>query len=182
MTRQKTRSMILCAVFVAFLALGAYIKIPTPFMPLTCQTLFVLMVGTLLGAVGGAVCVAVYVFLGLLGLPILAEGGGFAYVLRPTFGYLIGFVAGAFVVGKMTRNLRGKGYRQIFFANIFGLLAIYLIGFPYYFLISRYYFGMSDGFLYFLTYGFLLPIPFDVLLCFVSAFLGKRLSFLRNFS
>jgi biotin transport system substrate-specific component len=171
--------MMLCAVFVAFLALGAYIKIPTPFLPLTCQTLFVLLVGTWLGAAGGAACVMIYILIGLFGLPVFAEGGGFAYVLRPTFGYLLGFVAGAFLTGKTTKDLGGKSYSNILLSNLLGLLAVYLFGLSYYFLMNRFYLGVCENFLHFVLHGFLLPLPFDILLCFISAFLGKRLSFLR---
>ena len=60
---------------------------------------FVLLAGILLGSKLGALAVLLYVVIGLLGLPIFAAGGGLAYIVRPSFGYLIGFIAGAYVTG-----------------------------------------------------------------------------------
>ncbi|MCB5624660.1 biotin transporter BioY, partial [Bifidobacterium animalis] len=63
----------------------------------TLQFFFVLLAGILLGPKLGALAVLLYVVIGLLGLPIFAAGGGLAYIVRPSFGYLIGFIAGAYV-------------------------------------------------------------------------------------
>ena len=85
MAREKTRNLILCSLFAALIAVGAFIRIPIPVVPFTLQILFTTLAGLLLGSRLGATSVCIYIALGLLGLPIFAEGGGFAYVLKPRF-------------------------------------------------------------------------------------------------
>ena len=81
--------MAICSLFTALTAVGAFIKIPIPVVPFTLQFLFTILAGLLLGARLGAVSMGAYAFLGLAGLPIFAEGGGFWYVLKPSFGYIL---------------------------------------------------------------------------------------------
>lgn len=92
----KIKDLTRVALFTALIAAGAFLRIPIPYVPFTLQFLFTTLAGVLLGGKLGAVSVACYVVLGLLGVPIFAEGGGLSYVFQPTFGYLIGFCAGAF--------------------------------------------------------------------------------------
>lgn len=108
--RQKlnVRDMTVCALFTTLTAVGAFIKIPVPVVPFTLQFLFTTMAGLLLGKRLGALSVAVYVALGLAGLPIFAEGGGLGYLFRPSFGYLIGFCAGAWVTGAIAEKAEGS--------------------------------------------------------------------------
>lgn len=75
MRSEKTKNMILCAMFVALIAAGAFIKIPVPVVPFTLQYLFTMLAGLLLGAKRGFISVCIYIFLGLVGLPIFAQGG-----------------------------------------------------------------------------------------------------------
>ncbi len=86
----------------AVVAASAQVAVPVPFspVPMTLQPLAVLAVGGLLGAGGGASALALYLALGLLGLPVFAGGGaGLAHVLGPTGGYLLAFPAAAAVTG-----------------------------------------------------------------------------------
>lgn len=95
----KTQKLVLCALFAALIAAGAFIQIPIPVIPLTMQFLFTNLAALTLGKRWGAASAGVYVSLGLLGLPVFTGGGGIGYVLRPTFGYLIGFIVGNYVCG-----------------------------------------------------------------------------------
>ena len=95
--RWDTRDMVLFALFTALIAIGAFIRIPVPFCPFTLQLLFTTLAGLLLGSRRGAASVAVYVLLGLVGLPVFTSGGGPSYIFQPTFGYLIGFIGGAWL-------------------------------------------------------------------------------------
>ncbi|MFN3337582.1 MAG: biotin transporter BioY, partial [Thermomicrobium sp.] len=81
-------------------ALAARVSIPLPFtpVPITGQTFAVLLVGAVLGSRRGAASMALYVVQGLAGLPVFAGGkAGLAVLLGPTGGYLVGFIAAAFV-------------------------------------------------------------------------------------
>ena len=86
--------MILVALFAALIAVGAFIRVPVPLVPFTMQTFFVVLAGMLLGKKLGGASALVYLAVGLIGIPVFTQGGGIGYVLKPSFGYLIGFVVG----------------------------------------------------------------------------------------
>ena len=81
-----TREMAQIGLFTALIAAGAYIKVNIPVQPFpmhfTMQFLFVLLAGFLLGAKKGAICVGIYLAVGLSGIPVFAAGGGPAYGSR----------------------------------------------------------------------------------------------------
>lgn len=86
-----TRDLILCALFTALSAIGAFIRIPVPLVPFTLQITFTTLAGLLLGSKKGAISIAVYVLMGLIGIPVFTQGGGFSYVLKPSFGFFGSF-------------------------------------------------------------------------------------------
>ena len=171
----KTKDMVLCALFVALIAAGAFIKIPIPLVPFTLQTLFTMMAGLLLGGKLGACAVGAYIFLGLAGLPIFTQGGGPGYIFQPTFGYIIGFAVGTYVTGVIANRTRKPGYLRLLAANLAGLAIIYLFGMVYFYLISNYYLGTPIGLWPLFLYCFVLAVPGDIALCILAAILGKRL-------
>lgn len=75
-------------------------------MHFTLQWFFVLMAGFLLGAKLASLSVIVYLCIGLVGVPVFAAGGGPTYILRPGFGFLLGFVLAAFLIGAITESLK----------------------------------------------------------------------------
>lgn len=85
-----------------FIALCAQIRIPLPFtpVPITMQNLAVLLIGGFLGSKKGALCAVAYLMESILGLPVLAGGAISPFaIVGPTGGYLIGFIAQAYVMG-----------------------------------------------------------------------------------
>lgn len=172
----KTVMICMCALFAALTAVGAFIKIPIPYVPFTLQYLFTMLAGLLLGGNLGAVSVAVYVVMGLAGVPIFAEGGGISYVLKPSFGYLIGFIIGAYVTGKIANAVSNPSFPRLFTANFAGLLVVYLCGMVYYYIAANFWVeGDGIGFWALFLYCFILAVPGDILLCVLGVFLGKRL-------
>lgn len=90
--------------FTLLTALGAFIRIPLFFtpVPLTLQTTFVLLAGMVLKANKAALSQFLYIFLGILGLPIFAGyNRGILYLTGPSGGYLLGFILASFLVGKL---------------------------------------------------------------------------------
>ena len=83
LTLTKTKTQILCALFAALIAIGAFLRVPVPLVPFTLQFLFTTLAGLLLGKKAGSAAVWLYVLLGLVGLPIFAEGGGSRGLRRP---------------------------------------------------------------------------------------------------
>lgn len=170
----KTRYLVLTAMFTALITAGAYIRIPVPVCPFTLQFLFTTLAGLILGKNRGAAAAALYLALGLAGAPVFTGGGGLGYVLQPTFGYLIGFIAGAYLTGHIAHS--GKPTAKRLLAACFaGLGAVYTMGMLYFSLIRDLYLHDPIGIWDLLLYCFVLAVPGDILLCILSAALAKRL-------
>ena len=131
--RTNTRMLILAALFSALTAIGAFLKFPLGAMSVTLQFLFTAMAGVLLGARWGALSQAAYVVLGLVGLPIFTMGGGLGYVFQPSFGFLLGLIPSAWVMGKLTEG--EAKLPRVVLACLVGLGVLYLVGLPYMYLI-----------------------------------------------
>lgn len=175
MKKNKTKQMIQCALFAALIAVGAFLRIPIPVVPFTLQFLFTMLAGLLLGGRLGSISVCVYIFIGLVGLPVFTEGGGLMYLLKPTFGYIIGFSVAAYVTGSIANKVKNPSYKRLFAATFLGLFIVYLFGMVYYYLMSRFYLGDPIGLWPLFLYCFILAVPGDIILCIVGSVLGKRL-------
>lgn len=116
--------------FILATILGAYVRIPvkgSP-VPITLQTLFVMLSGAVLGKRLGAYSQLGYILLGLWGLPVFqGYSSGFAHILGPTGGYLIGFIFAAIFIGKMIESQSLKIYR-IIASFIVGNFILYSFG------------------------------------------------------
>ena len=175
MRNSKLRNQILCAIFTALIAIGAFIRIPVPVVPFTLQFLFTTLAGVLLGSRLGATSVILYIVLGLLGVPVFAEGGGPGYILKPSFGYLPGFAIGAYISGYFAEWTGGSSFKKLLLGNALNLAVVYLCGMVYCYVISNYYLGTPIAIWPLVLYCFLLAVPGDAVLCVVAAILGSRL-------
>ncbi|MDE2793324.1 MAG: biotin transporter BioY [Gemmatimonadota bacterium] len=98
-------------VFAALTAFGAHVAVPLGFtpVPMTLQTLFVLLAGVLLGSAAGAASQLLYLGLGVAGVPVFAMGAaGLPWLLSPTGGYLMAFPAAAALAGWIAGGERGR--------------------------------------------------------------------------
>jgi biotin transport system substrate-specific component len=121
--------MIYASMFGAATAAGSFIIIPVPPVPITLQTLFLALAAGLLGANLAALSQLIYLFLGIVGLPVFAGGKAGAGVLfGPTGGYLVGFVVGAYVIGKLMEIRKGAGFGWKAVSIGAGYLVIYCFG------------------------------------------------------
>lgn len=117
-----------------FVALAAQVAIPLPFspVPITGQTLAVLLIGALLGSRRGASCVLAYLAEGSLGLPVFAGGAaGLARLFGPTGGYLLGFVVAAYVTGLLAERGWDRRAGTALLAMLLGNGVIYAFGLPW---------------------------------------------------
>lgn len=135
----RTKEMILVALFAALMAIGAMIKILFPLVPFSLQPFFCAFSGIILGSRLGLLSQIVYVALGLAGVPIFTQGGGITYIFKPSFGYLLGFIVGAYVIGKVSEALKEMTLANCLISVLSGLVVIYLIGVPYIYLIANFY-------------------------------------------
>jgi biotin transport system substrate-specific component len=126
----------LIAAGAALTAVAAQISIPATPVPFTFQTLTVLLVGASLGSVRGALSMVLYAMLGVIGLPVfapLSDGShavGLQAVMGATFGFVIGFIAAAFVVGYLAERNWSSHAVKMFVSYAFGSLVIYAFGVP----------------------------------------------------
>jgi biotin transport system substrate-specific component len=109
--------------------IAARISIPMQPVPFTLQPLAVLLGGMVLGARDGALSQLTYIALIALGLPLDANAVGQAALFGPTGGYLIGFIAAAFVSGLLVERA-GTRLWQRWLAGVVGIFVIYLFGVP----------------------------------------------------
>ena len=163
----KTRSLILTALFTALTAIGAFLRIPVGASSFTLQVLFSCLAGVLLGPKYGALSQLLYVLLGLMGLPVFTAGGGFTYLLHPTFGFLLGLIPMAWTAGCLAGD--GSHPLRVALACTAGLAVLYLIGMPYMALILNVYLGKGLSLSALLWAGMLPFLPFDGLKIAVTA-------------
>ena len=169
----KTRNLLLCALFAALTAVGAFIKIPFAVSAITLQFFFTALAGILLGAKYAALSQLLYVALGLLGLPVFTLGGGIGYVLYPTFGFLLGLIPAAYVVGRVNGNSRSS--KRIALACFAGLAVLYAVGLPYMALILNVYQGRSMGVWALAIAGLLPYLPGDCVKIAACAYLAPKI-------
>ena len=165
----SARKLVYTALLAALTAVGAFIRIPIGISVITLQFLFTAMAGVLLGPGGGALSQGVYVALGLVGLPIFTAGGGFGYVLQPSFGFLLGLIPSAYVIGKLAK--RPLTFWETALAMLAGLAVLYAIGVPYMALIANAYLGKGLTFWQVIKNGMLIYLPGDLLKIALGSFL-----------
>lgn len=155
----KTKKMILCALFAALTAVCSMISIPLPFtpVPINLATLSVFLAGGLLGSRYGALSQLVYVILGAAGLPVFHSfTGGLGILTGPTGGYIIGYIAAAWLIGFMSEKL-GHGFLKNIISMIAGLAVCYALG--------------TMWFMYITSTG----LPAAVIMCIVPFLIGDAI-------
>lgn len=170
-TKSTARDLAQIAVFAALIAgLSLPGAIPVGFgVPITLQTLGVMLAGVMLGARKGSLAVIVYAALGLAGLPILAGGAaGLGVLAGPSGGFLVGFIPGAFVIGWVAERLapRLRFWPLLVASLIGGIIVVYLVGVPWLAVVTG--LPLDQAFLV----GALPFLPGDVLKAVIAAGVG----------
>ena len=171
---KKIRNMLLIAMFAALTAIGAFLRIPTPLVPFTLQFLFCAYAGLFLGWRRGMASQLLYVGLGLIGIPVFTQGGGPAYVLQPTFGFLIGYILGAGVMGYGRGLLKSDRFFPLLGVVLCGINTIYICGFFYLHGILTLYLGKSLTLGQTFMIGIAPYIPSDFILSIIIALTATK--------
>ena len=136
-TRSLAIDLVLIAAGAAFTALLAQVTIPLWPVPITGQTLAVLLVGATLGMARGASSLGLYAVLGLVGLPVFApqdDGShltGFLALSAPSFGYIIGFVFAAALVGWLSERTWDRKFLKALATFVGGSVVVFVFGLPW---------------------------------------------------
>ena len=171
----STKEMVLVSLFTALTAIGAFLSIPLGDVPITLQSMFTILAGLLLGPKLGSLSQLIYVLLGLSGVRIFAGfSGGPQTILKPSFGFLIGFIFAAFLVGKIAHNGKTIDLKRILLATLAGNFIIYLFGLPYMYLILNNVMGKAVPFSVVMKTGCLIFIPGDILKSILSILVASQ--------
>ena len=173
------RELTVGGLFAALIAAGAFIKITLPTEPVpmhfTRQWFFVLLAGLLLNKRLAGASVGVYLIIGLVGVPVFASGGGPSYLIRPTFGYLLGFAAAAYLMAWLCENCQALTFGKMLAFSVIGLLVYYGIGVFYYFLICRFLIARELTWQILLINCFLSTAAADFALCVAAVGVAAKL-------
>lgn len=149
---EAVKHVALASVLAALTAAFAYVSIPLPGLPapVSFQVFGVYFAGLLLGPRWGGFSMALYLLVGIAGVPVFANGGaGLAYLLGPTGGYLIGFMLAAILIGFIVhRSLDPKPLSDVSItvqagALVAGIALIYAVGVPWLAINTPYSFAKS---------------------------------------
>ncbi len=128
MKNKATLQLVFCALFAALTAVMSQFSIPIGPVPINLATLSVFIAGAVLGAKYGALSQLVYVLLGAVGLPVFSNfSGGVGVIVGPTGGYILGYIAAAWLVGLLSEHFGGN-VLVLVISMVAGLLLCYLMG------------------------------------------------------
>lgn len=138
----STRDLVLAALFTAIIiVLGLIPPVPLAFLPvpITAQSMGVMLAGCIIGAKRGALAYVFLVILVAVGLPVLSGGrGGLAVLTGPTAGYILGWIVGSFVTGQIAQQFVREGQSALLQIGGFllaslvgGIVVVYAIGMPW---------------------------------------------------
>ena len=162
----RTREIVVIGMFTALTCLvslilkwGGDVLVPFSLLPMMA-----LLAGALLGSRAGAMSIAAYTVMGLIGIPVFAKPpyGGPMYVVQPTFGFLLGFIAAAFVVGRILERHETPGFLRYLLSMTAGITVYYAVGLPYLWLIVNFYLGKAITAMGAIKIGFLPFIGLDL--------------------
>lgn len=170
----STRDITHIGMFAALTAIGAFITIPVGPVPITLQSFFVLLSGIILGSKKAMFSQIAYVLLGLVGLPIFSGfSGGLQHMLKPSFGFLIGYIFMAYCVGKITE--KDNTAKNISLSVLVGTVVLYATGLPYMYYVLNIMLAKNFSIIQILNMGMLMFIPGDTLKAIIAVFVGKKL-------
>ncbi len=172
---QRTRSLTRIALFAAVLSVSAFIRIPLGPVPLTMQTFAALLTGYVLGPRNGAFATLLYTAVGLAGVPVFTAGGGPAYVLSPTFGYIIGFSCCAALTGRLATFNRSGSPVMAYIIMLAGMAAIYIPGLLWLAVSLTWIADTPSAMTTILRVGLLVPAAGDLITAVPAAALSVRL-------
>lgn len=166
----KVRELTIAAMFVALIALGAFLSLPIGLVSITFQTLFVMLAGLILSRRSAVLTVFTYLLLGLIGLPIFSGGtGGLTILAKPSIGFLLGF----FPLVLFSSFAQEKSLKQRVFYLLLGNVVLYFFGFAYMYYYFRFLVEKPMAMIQILQIGVLPYLPGDIVKIALAVFLSQ---------
>ena len=172
MTKITVRDLSLMAIMEALLVIASKISFSIGPIPITLQTFAVFIISLILGVKRSIIVFSAYIIMGLIGIPVFSSGGGYTYVLMPSFGFIIGFLFASIVVGFASKS--NKFYKKYILSAV-GLLIINICGVIYMYIIMNFYMGLDKDLNYILSVGVLPFIAKDFIIVILSCIIYSRL-------
>lgn len=162
------------ALSTALLAVSSIVVLPIGVIPITLQVFFFLFIPALLGPLKGLMTIILYIVMGLIGLPVFAGGsGGIGSILSPSFGYVLGALVVALIVGTGMKNYKSKLHTLGMMGVALG--ALYVIGMSYQYLVMNTVLQTPISIMSILSVNFTVFLPIDVLKLILAVGLYDRL-------
>ena len=133
---------------------SAKIKVPLYPVPMTLQPMAVLIIAMLFGRNLATLTVGLYIFKGIIGLPVFAYGGGLMYLMGPTGGFILGFFVSAIIIGYLADRGWGKKFSLSIVSMLIGMVIIYTLGIFQLALLNGFNYALLKGFYPFLLGDF----------------------------
>lgn len=170
----KTRKLAMTSVMAALMCLAGMLLHWAPgLVPFSVLPVLVYISGIILGAEYAAMAMLVYLVLGLFGFPVFATApfGGLGYILKPTFGFLLGYVATAYVVGRVYRE---GSLRRAIVGVLAGLVTLYLFGLSYLYIILHWVLHQQTSVAGVMMIGFVPFILGDLIKAGIAVWVGQE--------
>ncbi|MBR3617937.1 MAG: biotin transporter BioY [Acholeplasmatales bacterium] len=175
MNKTRSKDLTMMAICLALLVVCSKISIPIGSIPLTLQTFAVFIIALVLGVKKSVIVFITYIVMGLIGIPVFSTGGGIQYVFMPSFGFIIGFLLAAPVIGIGSKS---NQFYTKYIVSIIGLLIINISGVIYMYLIFNYYKNVSKDLLNIIQIGVLPFIVKDIFTAILSCLIYSRIKVL----
>jgi|SRR5699024_7956523 len=172
----KTKEITLTAILVALLIVCSQLIVPIGPVPITLQTLAVLMMGYFLSPKNALLATSLYLLMGVAGLPVLAGfSGGFHVLLTPAFGFVIGFIPASYAQAKYLEIYSDLKTLHLLISGFISTFFTYLIGLSYMAIILNIYLNSQMNFVQILMAGLIPFISGDLIKLAVAVLLAKRI-------
>lgn len=176
----KIKKLVRDAFLLALLCISSYLEIPMGFVPFTMQLLVILIIILITNTFEAFLIVFTFIIMGLIGLPVFSSGGGIAYLLKPSFGFIIGFMLMPFIkylIEKIFIKMIKRKELLFLIITIICVIIDYIIGFGYVVIIAKWLkiieLNMSIGQMF--VYMILIFVPFDVVKCVIASLVVPKI-------
>lgn len=149
----KVKDLCMMTVCLCLLIICSKISFQIGIIAFTLQTFAVAIIPYILKWKKSAIVFITYIIMGLIGIPVFSEGGGFLCVLKPSFGYILGFLVSTFITGS---NIFKNSKIANLFKGLLGLIVLDIIGMAYMYILFKYHYNAYDK----ATLSFILKVGF----------------------